>query len=263
MERFFVNGLPKNLGVWLINLPKDVDRRTKMEAQLASMGINATLFEAINGKEQAELLSRRVEATAYAENMGQPLLPGKMGVFASHVGVWETFLDSGKDVALVMEDDVVFHDDFLTAVETALSAPAEWDLIRFNCIRAKFPVTQATKNGYRFNAYIGPFTGNACYLITRDLAAKLVKTVWPQTRAMDHELNRFFLHNYRQIGLEPFSSHPDDGGTSTITGKDFSKVKKPHWSKRLPHYRLKAANYFRRLSWLLTHGMLFRPSRKL
>jgi glycosyl transferase family 25 len=252
-----LSAVPENLGVWLINLPKDSDRRKTMMSQLTKLGIEATLIEAVNGKERADELAQRVDSTAYARNMGQPLLPGKMGVYASHVGVWEAFLASDKEVALILEDDVVFHDDFLRALETALSERSRWDLIRFNCIRAKMPVSQGTKNGYSFNAYIGPFTGNACYLITRELAAKLLPNIWPQTRAMDHELNRFFRHDYRQIGLEPFASHPDDGGVSTITGADFNKVKKPHWTKRLPHFRLKAANYLRRFWWLFRNRMLF------
>ena len=88
--------------------------------------------------------------------------------------------------------------------------------MRFNAIRAKLPVTQGTLGNYRLNAYIGPFTGNACYLIKRDVASKLLSELWPQTRALDHELNRFFVHDYRQRGLEPFASHPDDQNVSTI-----------------------------------------------
>lgn len=83
-----------------------------MMSQLTKLGIEATLIEAVNGKERADELAQRVDSTAYARNMGQPLLPGKMGVYASHVGVWEAFLASDKEVALILEDDVVFHDDF-------------------------------------------------------------------------------------------------------------------------------------------------------
>ena len=182
--------------------------------------------------------------------MGSPLLPGKLGVYASHLAVWEAFLASGHKVALILEDDVVFHDDFLEAVDTALVHADAWDLVRFNCIRAKLPVTQAHYGRYRLNAYVGPFTGNACYLIHREVAARLLPGLWPQTRALDHELNRFFRHDYRQFGLEPWASHPDDGGESTITGTGFALVRKFPWYQRLPHYRLKAANYFRRAWWL-------------
>ncbi|MEF3046808.1 glycosyltransferase family 25 protein [Pseudotabrizicola sp. L79] len=245
-----------DIGIWLINLPRDTERRQRMESQLSAMGLSWRLFPAIDGRANEADLRLRADAEAYARNMGSPLLPGKLGVYASHLAVWQDFLDSPCKVALILEDDVVFHDDFLTAVETALAHDDAWDLVRFNCIRAKMPVTQAQLGRYRLNAYVGPFTGNATYLIHRDVAARLLPRLWPQTRALDHELNRFFLHDFRQLGLEPWSSHPDDGGVSTITGTGFSDVKKFKWYRRLPHYRLKTGNYFRRFWWLLRRGML-------
>lgn len=188
--------------------------------------------------------------------MGSSLLPGKLGVYASHLAVWNELIDSPQEAALILEDDVVFHDDFLTALDTALAHSELWDLVRFNSIRAKLPVTQARLDQYRLNAYLGPFTGNAAYLIHRGVAERIGPELWPQTRALDHELNRFFVHNYRQLGLEPWPSHVDDQGTSTITGTGFALVKKPVWWRRLPHYRLKAANYLRRCLWLWRNDML-------
>lgn len=246
-----------DVGIWLINLPKDVERRAKVEAQLAAMGLPFTLFPAINGSAEIERLTRNADPEAYARNMGSPLLPGKLGVFASHLAVWDALQASSHKAALILEDDVVFHDDFLQALDTALANDDLWDLVRFTKIRAKLPVTQARLGPYRLNAYVGPFTGNAAYLIKREVAARIAPGLWPQTRALDHELNRFFKHDYRQMGLEPWACHPDDGGVSTITGENFAKVRKPHWTKRLPHYRLKAANYFRRAFWLLRKGMLW------
>ena len=245
-----------DIGIWLINLPRDTARRDKMEAQLRAMALEWQLFPAVDGKARQAELTHRADPAAYARNMGSPLLPGKLGVYASHLAVWEAFLASGHKVALILEDDVVFHDDFLEAVDTALVHADAWDLVRFNCIRAKLPVTQAHYGRYRLNAYVGPFTGNACYLIHRGVAARLLPGLWPQTRALDHELNRFFRHDYRQFGLEPWASHPDDGGESTITGTGFALVRKFPWYQRLPHYRLKAANYFRRAWWLLKNGYL-------
>lgn len=248
-----------DIGVWLINLPRDTERRERMDAQLGRMGLTHKLFPAINGREEEQRLLQRADPDAYARNMGMPLLPGKLGVYASHLAVWGELLASPHKAALILEDDVVFHDDFLEALDVALAASDQWDIIRFNCIRAKLPVTQAKLGRYRLNAYVGPFTGNAAYLIHRDVARRLAPRLWPQTRALDHELNRFFLHDYRQLGLEPWSSHPDDGGTSTITGTGFGLVRKFKWYRRLPHYRLKAANYARRAIWLWRHGMVLAP----
>ncbi len=250
-----------DLGVWLINLDRDTARGEAMKAQLDSLGLPYTRFPGIDGKARADELAQRADADAYARNMGSPILPGKMGCYASHIAVWEAFLASDKDVALILEDDVVFHDDFLAALDLALANGNRWDTLRFNCIRAKIPVSQGKLGPYTLNAYIGPFTGNAAYLIHRSLAERILPNLWPQTRAFDHELNRFFRHNFRQLGLEPFPSHVDDGGDSSITGTNFALVKKPHWTKRLPHYRLKAVNYARRFWWLARNGYLL-PKRE-
>ena len=252
-----------DLGIWLINLDRDTERLAGMKKQLADMGLNYTRFPAIYGKDHAEELAKRADATAYARNMGSPILPGKMGCYASHIAVWEAFLASDYKVALILEDDVVFHDDFLESVDMALAGAPHWDTVRFNCIRAKLPISQGRLGKYTLNAYAGPFTGNATYLLQKDVAKRLLPDLWPQTRAFDHELNRFFKHDFRQMGLEPFSSHVDDGDISSITGANFGLVKKFKWYKRLPHYRLKAMNYLRRVWWLLKTGRIWPSAKQL
>jgi glycosyl transferase family 25 len=244
----------EKVGVWLINLKRDSDRLVKMDAQLKAMGLPYELFEAVDGKARADELARRVDVAGYERNMGSRILPGKMGCYASHVAVWELLVASPYRMALILEDDVVFHDDFTRSLELAIMAGAHWDTLRFNCIRAKMPVTQGRLGPYRLNAYAGPFTGNATYLLKRELAERLLPALWPQTRAFDHELNRFFHHDFRQMGLEPFSTHVDDGNVSSITGANFGSVRKFKWYRRLPHYGLKASNYLRRFVWLARRG---------
>lgn len=253
----------QKIGVWVINLPSNQDRLTNMANQLDSMGLPWRLFVAVNGKEQYQELLANADPEAYAKNMGSPILPGKLGVYASHKGVWKDFLHTDYEYALILEDDVVFHDDFVEALAAAYRARRHWDIVRFNCVRAKIPVSQGAVERWTLNAYVGPFTGNATYLIKKDVAAKLLTNIGPQTRALDHELNRFFRHDYRLLGMEPWPSHTDDGNVSTITGVGFSAVKKFKWYKRLPHYRLKAANYFRRLFWLIKKGMMLPSKKKL
>ena len=246
-----------DIGIWLINLDRDTARLEKMDRQLRALGLEYTRFPAIYGKDHIDTLIQRADPEAYARNMGSPILPGKMGCYASHIAVWEAFLASGHDIALILEDDVVFHDDFLSALKLALAAKDHWDTLRFNCVRAKIPVAQGKVGPYTLNAYVGPFTGNAAYLLKRETAERLLPNLWPQTRAFDHELNRFFRHDFRQFGLEPFASHVDDGNVSSITGTGKGLVRKFKWYRRLPYYRLKAGNYFRRAFWLARKGRLW------
>jgi glycosyl transferase family 25 len=64
-----------DLGIWLINLDRDTGRLARMQQQLDAMGLDYTRFAAIDGRAQADELAARVDAAAYARNMGQNVTP--------------------------------------------------------------------------------------------------------------------------------------------------------------------------------------------
>jgi glycosyl transferase family 25 len=240
-----------DLKTWLINLPRATERRLKMDQQLAKLHLDHHIFDGVDGKaREAELLCR-VDVPAFEKNMGRNVLIGGIGYYSSHIGVWQQFLDSQAPVALILEDDVVFHDDFSDAIDLALAASDHWDMLKLNKIRAKLPVSQGQIGPYRLNAYIGPATGTGAYLIKRETVQKLLPRMVPITRATDHEINRFFAHDFRLFGLEPFPSHVDDGNISFITGVGSAELKKFPWYRRLPSYGLRASNYLRRFAYLV------------
>lgn len=251
----------QDIGTWLINLDRAQARRQMMEVRLGEIDLPYNRFAAVDGKLHEAALMQSVDASAFVRNVGRPILAGEIGCYQSHLNVWQALLESKHKVALILEDDVVFHEDFLSSIDLALEASCHWDVLRFNCIRAKIAIDQGHIGGYRLNAYIGPFTGNGAYLIKKDVAARLLPRLLPMTRPFDIELNRFNLHDYRLLGLEPWPSHVNDDGKSTITGQNFGEVKKFRWYKRLPNYRLRAANYLRRIVYLTRKGMLFPSGR--
>jgi glycosyl transferase, family 25 len=258
-----MTGSVASVPAWLINLPRATARREKMQAQLAAMDLPYTLFPGVDGRAEEARLLANTDQPAFERNMGRKILIGGIGCYHSHLGVWEAFLATGAPIALVMEDDVVFHDDFLHAVDLAIQAADHWDFLKLNRIRAKMPISQGRIGKYSLNAYLGPNTGTGAYLIKRETAARLLVAMRRVTRATDHEINRFFVHDFRLRGLEPFPSHVDDGGTSLITGTGFADVRKFSWHQRLPHYRLKAANYLRRFTWLAKRGEIWPSGRWL
>ncbi len=252
-----------DIDVYLISLARAKGRRADMERRLQDTGLSYTVFDAVDGRDQFEALAHEYDADGYAKNMGQNLLPGKVGCYQSHLSVWRRLVAGSSKAALIIEDDIVFHDNFRDALSAGLDICDHWDVLRFNAVRAKLPVCQGNVGPYQLNAYVGPFTGNGTYLIKSDVAERLLPNLLPQVRALDHELNRFFVYDYRQRGLEPFASHPDDGGESQITGTQFTAVRKlPKW-KRLPYYRGKAMNYFRRAWYLFRTGALPGSQRDL
>lgn len=252
-----------DLKSWLINLPRATERRKRMDEQLASLPLDVMIFDGIDGKACEKELLQNVDIPAFERNMGRKVLIGGIGCYHSHLGVWQKFLDSEAPVALILEDDVVLHDDFMSTIDLALEASDHWDMLKLNRIRAKLPISQGVIGPYNLNAYVGPATGTGAYLIKRETVMHLLPRMLPVTRATDHEINRFFHHEFRLLGLEPFPSHVDDGGVSFITGVDSSEMKKFPRLKRLPNFWLRASNYWRRFYYLVRTGAIFGSKRKL
>jgi glycosyl transferase, family 25 len=225
-----------SLGVWLINLDRSTSRRAAMEERLGALGLQYTRFLGIDGRKEWETLVDDVDLAAFRRNVGREVLPGEIGCYASHLAVWRALIDSPHDVALVLEDDVVFHTDFMDALDAVLEAYGTWDIVKLNCIRAKQPILRRRLGPYRLNAYVGAFTGMGAYLITRSFAQAQMPLMFPMRRPIDHALDEFDARTFRHFGLQPFPSHVDDGNHSTITGTAFSAVRKYPWHARLPVY---------------------------
>lgn len=251
------------IAVYLINLEKSEERRKSMISKLKSLDLDYVWFKAVDGAEGWKNLASSVDIEAFERNTGREILRGEIGAYHSHLGVWDAFIATGKHVALILEDDVVFHHDFLTALEIALTAVDYWDFLKLNKIRAKHPFHQRTIGPYTLNAYLGAATGLGAYMITRETAQMLRPRMLPITRPIDHELDRTFHHHFRHLGLEPFPSHVDDKKESTITGTDFAQVRKfPKW-KRLPVYALRVKNLIGKALVLLgqRHGYVLSKKR--
>lgn len=246
----------QDLKIWLINLDRANTRRSQMTERLDALGLNYERFSAIDGNLRADEFMSAVDVSYYERFMGQRLLPGKVGCYFSHLAVWELLSKSTAKFGLIIEDDVVFHDDFLNALDVALAGADHWDLLRLNSTRARMPILQGILGSYRMNAYLGRFTGNGCYLIHRDVAKRLLPRLGIMKLPFEHETGRYFAHNYRQFGLEPFPSHVNDGGVSQIIGLDSELVQKFSTYKKIPHLAFKAMNYFRRFKFLVGQGLL-------
>lgn len=251
-----------DLAAYCINLDRATSRWDQMQPRLAALGLSVERFSAVDGRADPGRIAAALDEAAFRRCMGREALATEVGCYLSHLAVWQRFVDTGKPVALVMEDDVVFHDDFLPALDAALAAADRWDMLKLNRIRAKLPVRQGKAGNWDLNAYLGPATGFGAYMITRELAGRLLPRMLPVRMPVDYEGTRWWAHDFRLLGLEPFPSHVDDGGVSTISGPRQAGATKPPRYRRLGNYAMRAGNYFRRFWAMLRRGMLFRKELK-
>lgn len=243
--------------VLLINLPRSVERRARMEERLTELGLAYELLPAVDGRAQWDELLSSVNVDAFQRHVGRDVLPGEVGCYHSHLQAWRRFLASEAQALLVLEDDMVFHADFLDALRTALRGQAHWDMLKLAKIRAKQPVCQGHLGAYRLNAYLGAATGFGAYLVQRETAKRLLPALLPIRAPIDRELERVQAYDLRHFGLEPFPSHPQDEGQSTITGQHFSAVKRYPLSRRWTKYAEQSRNLLLRLFYLGRRGRLW------
>lgn len=240
------------LKVILINLDRSIKRREQMQERLSRLGLEYERLPAIDGKTQWQALLPSVDVPAFERHVGRKILPGEIGCYHSHLQAWQGLMHSTQEILLVLEDDVVFHDDFLYALEQLLLHQASWDMVKLNCIRAKQPWKQACIGPYALNVYWGPFTGMGAYLIKKETIACLWADMLPIVRPLDHQLDRLEKYRLRHYGLEPFPSHVHDEQLSTITGQAFQEVKKQLWYKRWPLYQDRLQHVLKRWTYLIT-----------
>lgn len=245
------------LMVLLINLPRSTERRARMEQRLHELGLAWEWLPAVDGRERWDELKPTVDIPAFERHVGRDVLPGEVGCYHAHLKAWRHFLASDAQVLLVLEDDIVFHSDFIDALKTALRGRAHWDMLKLACIRAKQPVCQGRLGSYRLNAYIGAATGFGAYLIDRATAARLLPGLLPVAAPIDRELEQVHRHDVRHFGLEPFPCHPDDEGRSTITGVGFNAVKRYPLTRRWTKYAQQTANLLGRVAYLMRTARLW------
>lgn len=232
-----------DLPIWLINLPGSVDRREAMEAKLEKLGLTYRLFEAVNGRQDWDRLQSSIDIPSFERNVGRTIMPGEIGCYHSHLGVWRQLVESDASAGLILEDDVIFHDDFVDAANAALAVVNRWDIVKLNHIRAKFPVTKVALGDWQLAAFLGAFTGTGAYLVTKQAAEKMLNSFLPIVRPIDHEIDRSHIHKTRHFGITPFPSHVDDDGESTITGRAYSNLKKFPMHLRLTSYGNRCRNF--------------------
>lgn len=96
-----------NYRVFVINMDRDVARRDWIQRQLDEQNIAFERFAAVDGK-QLNTVQRAYHQAATRSHLST----AEIGCLLSHLQVWQAFLESDAEYALILEDDLHFKADF-------------------------------------------------------------------------------------------------------------------------------------------------------
>lgn len=210
--------LPKSqrkLAVFLINMDSAPKRLDDMNARLEALGLKAERVTGVNGRALNYPIPEFSELS-YMLMHGRRTSPPEIGCYLSHVACANKFMDSDADIALILEDDVVFEDDFLQALDEAVVNGSDWDLLRLTTVSngRKFPF-RSLEGGRSLAIALTREKGSGAYLVNRR-AGKWISKLIPMRLAYDIAFDLEYLAGLKGAFIYPLCATQDADGESQI-----------------------------------------------
>jgi glycosyl transferase, family 25 len=166
--------------VYVINLARSPERRAWMEAELARVGVEGIFVRAVDGRRFGERCARNARPT---------LSKAEAALILSHRKAWRTFLASGADYAVVLEDDVHLGRDFKATLGL------DWSLWNFDAVKLETLLHEAWRSrrgepagARRLHRLGAEHLGAAAYLLSRAGARKMLASTRPLAEQVDQTL---------------------------------------------------------------------------
>lgn len=222
----------KSVRYYYINLEQSVSRRERLERELQSAGVEAERIPAVYGADLSEpelvAYDRKRRHLEYASD----LRPAEHGCIHSHMKVLRRFLETDADYAVVLEDDVTLHRDFVRAVRFMIDSVQGWEVVKLDAQRGKLlpvlppldgaPVTLVFPEALRFCS--------AGYMYSRKAAEYVVGAFSRYWMAFDTQLGYYLMKgNLLTCGVNPVLVAPTiESYNSSI--QDFAAEHKKYFS---------------------------------
>ena len=154
--------------IYVISLDRAPERRAHMRAQMARLGLAHEIVTAVDGREPIEGLERLYGRRQRLRTYGTDLTPAEIACCLSHLDACRRIAESGAQIGLVLEDDVVLSDVVGTVLaDLAALEPRGFDVVRLAGLRERRGRTvRVLSGGHRLaRLAVGP-CGTQAYVIT-------------------------------------------------------------------------------------------------
>ena len=195
-----------------INLDKDAERRTRLQKQLAALGLQAermpgVWWKALNEEQRARYYSAQLNSAQYY----RPLVDGEKGCYGSHLKACMHLLDSDAEQLVVFEDDIRILPELPKALEAIAALPPGWDMIKlFGREDEKIREQQPLAEGLALIRYQRVPSFATGYVLSRAGAQKMLATRMPFGRPVDVDWRFWFETNLQIYGVHPSVIALDD-----------------------------------------------------
>ncbi len=214
--------------VFVINMEKDAHRRRAMKDRLDAIGLPFAFFDAVDGRALSLDACPVYDGARRRRYFGRDMTRGELGCLMSHRAVYRKMLDEGLEAALVLEDDVLFEDDFPAVLRALMTTPVPWDLIRFlgsaKIYRRGCRIVAPLLGGYALARLPSTHGGAHAYLIRRAAARRLYLHTERSWVPIDTLQGYCWRTGIESLVVHPAPLRTDDAAGSTIGDVRFDKT---------------------------------------
>jgi glycosyl transferase family 25 len=211
--------------IYVINLPRDAERRAAIRARLDLMALQYRIVDAVDGKSLApDAYDQRLRRRYF----GRALTPGEIGCLLSHRRVCALMLAEQCPEAIVLEDDAVLSPDFVEVIKALQRCAHQWDLVRFvgsPKIHARgFRRVRPLCDSYWLIRLPTTPGGSHAYLLNRKAAAVLESQLGQSFLPMDILQGWSWRTGLETLAVYPTLAAQDADSGTTIGEERFSKA---------------------------------------
>ncbi len=192
-----------NYIAYVINIDYAKDRKKYMQEQLEKVGVPFEFIDAVIGK-NLKLPHPDYDERKYRLAHGKRTSMGELGCYFSHIKALKQFLETDKDHALIMEDDIEFADGFKQILDEALVYDNHFDLLKLCDIHRgiKLPVLTLPSK-FQLSINFVRQTGSGGYLVNRKAAQMMIENLLPMWLPYDHAFDREWDFNVEALSIDP------------------------------------------------------------
>ena len=213
---------------YVINMTKDKDRRDIMTQRLEAAGVPYEFFEAVNGykldPDNMDFYDRKRRCRYF----GRDLLPGELGCLLSHYNVFKKMDEENIEHAVILEDDVIFENDFPQVLQALLNTAVKWDVIRFlgskKIYKRGCRKIAPLADRYQLARLPTAPGGAHGYLMTLKAARVMVAHMQKNWLPIDTLQGRTWETGLETLVVHPAPLYPDAEAGSTIGDARFDKT---------------------------------------
>jgi glycosyl transferase, family 25 len=205
----------RSLPVFVINLPRDTQRRQHMSRLLGALDLCGEFIAAVDGRTLSAADRSAYDPDRALRVYGVPMMDTEIGCYLSHYRLYERIVREEIETALILEDDLEISPDLPALLQDLLArAGDEWQVVRLESLRARvreprsreFAGTRvADLSGgaglYRLGTHV---LGAGAYLIRREGAARMLEYGRRIFMPIDHTMDRFWENGIVPYVVRPF-----------------------------------------------------------